>query len=251
MPLREHLEELRRTLIRCSVAVAALFVAGVILEAPLLRFLWIPWEATRADLVEAGLRDPGPLQYLSATEGLITALKTALAAALVVGAPYLLWELWRFIGVGLVERERRAVRRAFVPGVLLFAIGLCFGFGVLLPYGLAYLVSYLDPELAVANVTLTAYFRFVVGLTVLMGFIFELPLVMWAVARAGLIRAATLSSSRRIAILLMAIFAAVITPPDPVTMLLVGAPMVVLYEIGLALAGMAERARARADAQRL
>ena len=251
MPLREHLDELRRTLVRCAVVYLALFVAGLVFEKQLLDFLWIPWRTTRADLVAAGLRDPGPLQYISAAEGMVTALKASFAAAALVGAPFYLWELWRFIGVGLVEKERRAIRRAFFPGLVLMVAGLGFGYFVLLPYGLEYLVSYLDPELAVANVTLTAYFKFVASLTLLMGFVFELPLVMWAVARAGLVGARTLSKSRRIAILMIAVFAAVMTPPDVVSMLLVSVPMIGLYEVGLLLARMADSARARADARRL
>lgn len=251
MPLRAHLDELRGTLVRCVVVLVLLFVLGVVLEKFLLDFVWIPWNTTRADLVALGRADPGPLVTIGPAEAMIAALKLAFMFAALVGSPYFLWQMWRFIGVGLNEVERRAVQRAFWPGLLLLLGGMSFGYTILLPFGLEYLVSYLDPSYAIPNVTVTSYVKFVTSLTLLMGLVFELPLLMWAIVRAGLIGAATLRRSRRIAILLMLVFAAVMTPPDAVSMCLVGAPMIVLYEVGLWLARGAERARVRSGGRRI
>jgi sec-independent protein translocase protein TatC len=247
MPLRQHLEELRRTLVRCFVAVVLLFGAGIALEPQLLKFVWVPWNTTRASLVASGAVDPGPLIYIGPAEGMLTALKVAFLFAALVGAPFLLWELWRFIGVGLVPSERAAVRRAFLPGLGLLIVGMVFGYTVLLPFGLEYLVSYLPQELAISQVTVSHYVKFVTALTLLMGFVFQTPLVMWAIVRAGLVQVATLRRSRRVAVLLLMVFAAVATPPDPVSMLLVGLPMIGLYEIGLLAGEVARRQRERRD----
>jgi sec-independent protein translocase protein TatC len=252
MPLRQHLQELKLCLIRCTAAVVVLFVVGVMFEAPLLRFIWEPWTQTRAACLLSGERDPGPLTYIGPAEGMVTALKVSFLFAVVVGAPFILWELWSFIGVGLKPKERRAILRAFLPGVFLLICGLAFGYRILLPTGLQYLVTYMPPELAVSSVTVSNYLKFVTNLTVIMGFVFETPLVMWAIVRAGLIRVETLAKSRKVAVIVILVFAAAATPgSDPVTMMLVAGPMLALYEVGLLLGRSAERTRARGAGARL
>jgi len=248
MPLRMHLEELRRTLIRCAVVFVALIVVGVVFDHQLLEFVNEPWRKTREVLSPpAGPRDPGPLTYIGPGEGMLAALKVSFLFSVFFGAPFFIWELWRFIGVGLLPKERAAVRRGFVPGVILFLAGLWFGFEVLLPMGLPAMVNYVSPDIAVSNVTLGNYLSFVTVMTLVMGLVFELPLVMWAVVRAGLVERATLAKSRRIMVLGSAVFAAVITPStDAWSMLLVLGPMLVLYEVGLVLCIAADRAKARA-----
>ncbi len=248
MPLRVHLNELRLTLIRCAVVMTVLLFVGIAFDQQLLEFLNEPWRKTRAALTPPlGPRDPGPLSYIGPGEGMLAALRVSFLFSVFVGSPYFLWELWRFIGVGLLPKERAAVRRGFIPGVLLFLGGLAFGFEVLLPIGLPAMVNYLDPAIAVSSLTIGNYYSFVVTMTLIMGLVFELPLVMWAIVRAGLIQRATLAGSRKLVVLGSAVFAAVITPStDPWSMLLVLGPMLLLYEVGLVLCRAAERGRERA-----
>ncbi|MGQ0552654.1 MAG: twin-arginine translocase subunit TatC [Planctomycetota bacterium] len=252
MPLRQHLNELRRSLIRCALLLGGLFVIGIVFDKQLLAFLWQPWNETRESITAAGLRDPGPLSFLGPAQGMMAAFRVSFLFALVCGAPYFLWELWRFVGVGLMPRERAAVWRAFFPGVALLLIGMYFGYTLLLPTTLEYLVTYIPPELAVSAVTVNDYLSFVIALTLVMGFVFETPLIMWAVARAGLVRAQTMGKSRRFAFLAILVFGAIVTPgTDVLSMLAVSGPMYVLYEVGLVLARQAERARERRDRARL
>jgi sec-independent protein translocase protein TatC len=249
MPLREHLNELRRTLIRCSIVMVVLLVVGVAFDDRLLRFLCEPWDKVREALSPPnGARDPGVLTCISVGEGMMAALKVSFLFSVAVGAPFFIWELWRFIGVGLLPKERSAVRRAFLPGLLLFLVGLWFGFEVVLPVGLAAMVSYLPPDIAVSNVTLGSYLGLVISMTLIMGAVFEVPLIMWAGVRAGIIERATLARSRRAVIVGAALLAAIITPStDAVNMLLVFVPMLMLFELGLILCRGAERGRARAE----
>lgn len=248
MPLRQHLNELRLTLIRCAIALVLLLFVGIFFDDALLRFFCQPWFKVRAALAPpAGPRDPGPLTYISAGEGMMSALRVSFLFAVVVGGPYFLWELWRFIGVGLKPRERAAVRRVFFPAVLLFVAGLWFGFEMLLPVGLQAMVTYVAPDIAVSGVTLGNYLQLVISMTLIMGGVFELPLVMWAVVRAGFVSRKTLAKSRRAVVLGCAVFAAVITPTtDAINMLLVFIPMLALFELGLILCLSAEAARKRA-----
>jgi sec-independent protein translocase protein TatC len=174
-------------------------------------------------------------------------VRVAFLFSVFAGSPYFLWELWRFIGVGLLPRERAAVQRGFIPAVFLFLGGLTFGFEVLLPLGLPAMVNYLPPEIAISSVTIGNYYSFVVTMTLIMGLVFELPLVMWAIVRAGLIARRTLATSRKVVVLGSAVFAAAITPSTDVwSMLLVLGPMLLLYEVGLLLCLTAESSRERA-----
>jgi sec-independent protein translocase protein TatC len=253
MPLREHLNELRVMLIRCAIVLVVLLCVGLYFDSTLLRFMCEPWTKTRAALAPpAGPRDPGALTYLSPGEGMMASLRVSFLASVAFGAPYFIWELWHFIGVGLKARERAAIRMVFIPGVILFLVGLWFGFDVMLPVGLQAMVNYLPPDIAVSNVTLENYLQLVIAITLIMGGVFELPLVMWAVVRTGLISRKTIASSRRVVILGLAVFAALITPTtDAVNMLLVFVPMLGLFELGLLACFLAERARARALARQL
>ena len=253
MPLRQHLNELRLTLIRCSIVLVILLVAGLYFDEPLLKFLCEPWTKTREALTPPnGPRDPGALSYLSPGEGMMAALRVSFLAAVAFGAPYFLWEMWRFIGVGLKANERSAIRKVVIPGVILFLVGLWFGFEILLPLGLPAMVNYLPPDVAVSSVTLNNYLGLVIALTLIMGGVFELPLVMWAVVRTGIVERKSLAGSRRAVLLGIALFSALVTPTtDAVNMLLVFVPMIGLFELGLLACIPAQRARIRAQARDL
>jgi len=251
MPLREHLDELRKTLLRCVMVFAGLFAVGLFLMPTLLKFVNIPWTRALEGILAAVAADPGPMVYIGASEGMIFGLKIAFLSAILAGAPFFLWELWRFIGVGLVPIERGAVRKAFLPSVAMLLLGMFFGFTFLLPYAFQFLVTYLPEELAIAQVTVSSYLSFVSSLTLLMGFVFETPLIMWVLVRAGLVKLETLKGGRRMSVLCVMIFASIATPPDPFTMVFVALPMLVLYEVGLLLGRQAERARAASDNKRI
>lgn len=242
MSLREHLEELRRRLFWSLGVFMVMFFVGVMLKEPLVKFVLVPWNVAREGMMASGYPDPGPLRNIGPAEPFIFTLKLAAAFAIIAGAPLYLHQLWRFIGVGLVERERRALGRSFPVAIVLLLIGMAFGYRILLPLGLQFLVPYVPAELVQPEVTVSAYFSLVAALTVLMGFVFELPLIMWLLVRAGLVEVSTLSGSRRVAIIVMLVFSAMMTPPDVVTQVLVTGPMIILYEIGLVLARRADRA---------
>ncbi|RKY20207.1 MAG: twin-arginine translocase subunit TatC [Planctomycetota bacterium] len=246
MPLRQHLEELRGCVARSGMVLAALFIGGMIFDNPLVAFMIGPWDAARAAMIADGVPDPGMLAFIKPTEGFLFSMKVAGAFALLVGGPYLLWEVWRFVGAGLHLHERRSVKRALPFAMALFVLGLSFGFYVVVPISLPILLTWVSVELAHPTITLQEFLSLLLTLTLLLGFVFELPVLMWLVVRAGLMEADTLASSRKLAMLLMLVFAAIMTPPDVITQIFVALPMFVLYEIGLLLAKRAQAARERA-----
>ncbi|HZL98623.1 MAG TPA: twin-arginine translocase subunit TatC [Planctomycetota bacterium] len=252
MPLRQHLIELRGSLLRCFAALVVTSAVAFYWNAELLEFVIGPWTTARAGALAAGYPDPGLLTVIGPAEGMVFALRVAFLFGMLAAAPVILWELWRFIGVGLLAEERRLVHLIFFPALLLFAAGVVFGWLALLPVTLQVLATYLDPAQFRSNVTVSQYFSFVSLLTLVMGFVFETPLVMWSLVRVGLVGAAALRKARRIAMLVALFLSAVLTPTtDAVTMLFVAVPMIVLYEVGLLAAIHAQRRRERAGERRL
>jgi sec-independent protein translocase protein TatC len=231
MPLRQHLEELRGCLFRSFIAFVVLFIVGFIFVDELISFIILPYEWARARIVEDGGPDPGTLVLIRPAEGFIFAMKVAGSFAIMGGAPLFLREVWSFVGAGLLARERKAIFKAFPFAVGLFLLGLAFGFTVLLQLAYPILLTFVSEEVARPTITLSEYFFSLRSLTLL-----------WLVVRSGLVQYATLAGSRRAAILVMLIFAAIMTPPDVVTQVLVVIPMAGLYEVGLLLAKRADKA---------
>lgn len=242
MTLGEHLNELRGCLLRSALVFGLLFVVCMVFQHEIGAFMQVPWERARASLLGSGHPDPGRLVFIGPAEGVIFSLKSAGLVAALLGGPWFLWEVWRFVGAGLHTHERAAVLRIFPAAVVLFMGGLAFAWGVMVPFGLPFLLSWLG-DLAEASITLEMYFGFLATLGMVLGLIFELPILMWLVVRAGLVDAATLSNSRRVAILIILVGGALLTPPDPLTQVMVAVPAVALYEVGLLLARRAEAAR--------
>lgn len=242
MPLRAHLEELRSRLIKSTVVLVVLLVGGLFLKDMLLAVIQRPWSSARAAIeVSTGL-DIGTLGQIKPHEQMVFAIKVSGVFAIIVGAPYYIAQAWGFIQSGLLKREKRAIHRSFPVAIGLFAAGLLFGYFMLVPMGLRFMLTFYGPEQIDIQVTLSEYFAVLSALTVLMGFVFELPLLMWVVVRAGIMEASTLSSSRRTAFVIFLVFATLLTPPDPATQMLVAVPMYGLYEIGLHFARKAQAA---------
>jgi sec-independent protein translocase protein TatC len=243
MPLRRHLEELRGCILRGGLVMVVLFAVGMAIDDVLATVMVKPWSLAREAMVADGLADPGRLGFIKPTEAFLFSMKVAMSFAMLLGAPYILYEVWRFIGVGLHSHERKAVFKAFPAAIALFGAGLSFGYLLVLPLALPILLTWIPAELARAQVTLQEYLSLLLTLTLLLGVVFELPILMWLIVRAGIVEVSTLASSRKVASLCMLIFAAIMTPPDPMTMVLVAGPMVGLYEVGLLVSRRAQSAR--------
>lgn len=280
MTLGEHLEELRTRLIRSAVALVAVFIGSYLFVGPIANFVMAPLGRAigmlNADLVELHeeelasdpsleraryfepadsrqLREPIPTRPRgdAAHSGFFFQLKICLLFALAVAGPYMLWQLWQFIAAGLYPHERRSVYRLFPAAAALFVTGVAFGYTVLVPYGYYFLarVSLLqirhDPEVGL-------YFTFLNTLCLALGAVFQLPIVMTALARVDLVRAATFARYRPHFLVGALAVSALLTPPDPITQLMMAVPMVLLYEVGILLARLsARRAAAAAPAEGL
>ncbi len=174
-----------------------------------------------------------PLRLLSYTEAFFSHLKVAFLVGLLIGLPWITYEIWLFIAAGLYQNERSAVA-PFLPFSLMgLVLGGTFAYFVLIPVGLTYLGSYGDPELVDPDFTLTNYLSLVFTLLIGMGLVFQLPLVMVFLSRSGMVTPEQMRQHQRFAILGSLIIGAFLTPPDVVTQLLMAVPMILLYQAGI------------------
>ncbi|MFN2114782.1 MAG: twin-arginine translocase subunit TatC [Anaerolineae bacterium] len=226
MPLLEHIRELRDRLIW---SVGTLFV-GMLVALVFSRKLI------------AGLTDMCSVcQFIviRPTESVIAYFRVALVMGLVVAMPMILYQTVSFVLPALHKHEKRYLYVLLPGAALLFATGVAFGYYIVLPRTINFLATFLVEEAAAAW-SLSNYIAFVTNMLVVIGVTFQTPLVVYLLAKLGIVTPATMSRYRRHAILIIAIIAAVLTPtPDPFTMLLVAVPMVILYELGIVLARLA------------
>jgi sec-independent protein translocase protein TatC len=231
----EHLSELKRRLFRVSI-VAVIFVA-----IALVNFSWIFEQFTsdsRALIEAAG----GDIIQLTLTEAWVAAAKLAVMIGLTASFPYFLWEMSRFFTPGLKTNEQKYVYLLIPAALISFAAGAVFAYEVLIPRLFEFMLKF-QGNLAVPQITAASVVSMTVGIVFWLGTICELPIVMFLLAKIGLLNSRWAKTKRRWVILLAFVFGAAVTPTDPVSQVIVAIPVMFLFEIGMLLVRFAERGR--------
>ena len=184
------------------------------------------------------------LQAVGMSESFSAYMQVCMLAAGLVSAPILLLQVWKFIAAGLYDHEKKTVTRVLPWSLVLFFIGFAFGFFVLANLSVQFLVSYGEIDVVRPQVTVGSYFSLLLLLLLVMGMVFQIPLIMTVLSGVGLVTPKFWRSKRRHCILAIFIIAAVITPPDYISQLIVAGPMLVLFELGIFLAARAAKLRA-------
>ncbi|MFH1577936.1 MAG: twin-arginine translocase subunit TatC, partial [Candidatus Omnitrophota bacterium] len=223
-PLLEHLGELRKRIIYSLIAIL-LGAAGVY---PLV------------NTVLGHLIQPvGQLVFISPVEAFGSRLKLTFFLGIFVSLPVVLYQIWKFIQKGLLPREKRNVFPLVFLSFILFSLGGCFGYFVIIPIGVKFLLSY-GTETLVPMISVSRYLSFLFSLVFCFGLIFELPLIIGFLTKLGILRAEVLRTKRRFAVLGIFVTAAILTPPDVFTQLLMAGPLLALYEISIHVARLIE-----------
>ena len=251
MPFLDHLEELRWHLFKALGGVAVMCVlcfvfADWIITNVLLaqtKSTYFMYDILGVDAVDV------VLQNRTVTGQFFAYYGTILAAALVLGSPVIVYQLWKFIEPGLYPGEKKGVRFAAAFATFFFACGIAFGYLILSPYALQYFASFSISSSILNEFDINRYFSMLIGWTFSAGLLFEAPVVMVVLARLGIVNSAMLSSSRRFALVLILILAAVLTPPDPLSMIIMAIPLLLLYELSIWLVKGVERGLRR-DAEK-
>ncbi|MDD6892133.1 MAG: twin-arginine translocase subunit TatC [Bacteroidales bacterium] len=243
----EHLEELRRVLFRMvAVAVAGMLVAFAFKE-PLFEVVMAPhrpdfwlYRGLRWLAVTTGMDalDPGDFHVKLINTQLagqfVTHMSVSLYAGIVLVSPYLLYALFGFIAPGLYTRERRYAVRVLSAGYLLFLTGVLLNYFLLYPLTFRFLALYQVSEEVVNTITLTSYVDTLAMMSLLMGIVFEIPVVCWLLGKLGWLNAARMRAWRKQVVVALLVVAAVITPTSDVfTLLMVACPMWLLYEASI------------------
>lgn len=227
MTLVEHLDELRTRLLRClgvllaAVVVSMAFYRGLVDWATLPHFRAMTWA-----------HSPTGFVVIDLTKTIGAIMKLSMIAGFFVASPYIARELWAFVAAGLYTRERRYVKQFAPASFLLFILGCAFGYFLLIPYAIYAMVTMLPLEKVTPTLGLGEYLSLFLTLTIILGLVFQLPLVMVFLTKIGLVPSRRYRSWRRHALLGNVVFAAVISPPDLLSMAVFALPMLVLYELG-------------------
>ena len=228
MTIMQHFAELRRRILWAVAFFMAAFVGGWFVAPFVQEFLTMPLLSV--------LRDAQML-YTGITDGLMVQLSVALLVAIMVTTPFALYQIWRYVAPGLHKNERQFVVSIFVFSPLLFVFGVAFAFYVLFPFVFSFFIELNEtaPVPAVIMPVVRDYMTFAIGLLKVFGIAFQLPLVLVLLNRAGVLPRERVIAMQRYAIIFIVIAAAILTPPDIVSQILLAVPMLLLFEISVLL----------------
>lgn len=225
MSVGAHIEELRKRILIALLALVVTTIASFSFAEKGIEYLAIPI---------GGVEN---LIALEVTENVGVYMRVALLSGFILALPVLLYQILAFVLPGLKPGEKRSLMLAIPAAVLLFASGVAFAYFVMLPTALPFLISFISVQ---TTLRLSSYFEFVTSLLFWIGASFEMPLVVYVMARFGLVKASVLLRGWRYALVIIAILAAVITPtPDPVNMGLLMLPLFLLYLLSVLFAHIA------------
>lgn len=248
-PLIEHLIELRQRLMRSIIAIAIAFVICFYFADEIFNLLIIPYE--RAAGADRDIR----LIYTAPQEYFFTQLKLALFGAMFLAFPILANQIYKFIAPGLYRHERQAFLPYLIATPILFAAGAGLVFFLVMPLALQFFLS-MEQEGGAGRASIellpkvNEYLGLVMTLIFAFGLVFQMPVVLTLLARAGLVSSDTLKTKRKYAIVLTFVAAAVLTPPDPISQLGLAIPTLLLYEVSIQAVRLVEaRRRERESAE--
>lgn len=229
MPIMEHLRELRTRLITAGVAVLVAFVVTLVFAQDIFDWLAAPMNAA------LHATDRGTLAVTEATEGFFVQMRVAGFTALFAASPVIFWQIWRFVAPGLYDTERRWVLPLVSASTALFLGGAAFAYYVVFRIGFPVFLE-MNGEEVKAVLSISSYLSFATTVMVAFGVSFQLPVVVWFLARLGLIDHLDMMRGFRYSLVGIFVVAGVLTPPDAISQVLMAGPLVLLYGVGIVVA---------------
>lgn len=224
IPFTSHLEELRKRLITGFIAIGVGAVISFAFKERLFNILVQP-------LIKV-MEEGDTLIFTGLPEAFFTYLKVALLAGILLASPVILYEFWMFVAPGLYKKERRLLGPIVVLSSFFFIGGALFGYFIVFPWGFKFFLGFATETIRPLP-SMKEYFAFSAKLLLAFGLVFELPLVLTFLARLGIVSVDFLRRNRKYALLLFFIGAAILTPPDVITQIMMALPLMALYEISI------------------
>jgi sec-independent protein translocase protein TatC len=233
MTFLEHLEELRR---RIFISVGTIFGCFIFLYSltneTIRRYFMMP--------MQEAIEGKGTFQFTSPAEGFLFDLKLALVVAIFAASPMLFYQFWAFVAPALYKKEKKYVIPFLFFSTVLFVGGAVFGYFIVFPIGFQFFSQFATEGVSI-NPKLNEYFSFATKLLLAFGLTFELPLILVFLGRVGLIDVKFLNRNRKYAIIILVTLAAMFTPPDVISQILLAAPLWILYEVSTLLVWITQR----------
>ncbi|MBD1259117.1 twin-arginine translocase subunit TatC [Maribacter polysiphoniae] len=264
MSFLDHLEELRWHLIRSILAIVLIGVVAFVMS----RFIFdnIIFAPTRMDfptyrffcdiatffgIESAFCAEKLPFTIQSRLMGgqFSADIWTAIWAGFIIGFPYVLYEVWKFISPGLYEKERKNSRGFIFIASLLFFMGVLFGYYVVAPLSINFLGTYQVSDIVLNEFDIGSYIATLRTSVIACGIIFELPIIIYFLTKTGLVTPEILRKYRKIALVIVLIISAVITPPDVTSQIIVAVPVLILYQVSIHISKMVLRSEAKKEAK--
>lgn len=248
MSFLDHLEELRWHLIRVTLAIVLIAIVAFIFKGTMFDIIFGPknpdfisydilckisnfFGATKGCIAEGEM--DFIIQSRKVAGQFSAAIWTSIMAGVVIGFPYILYEFWKFISPGLYDNERNSSRGFIIIASLLFFLGVAFGYFVVAPLSINFLANFTISDTIENEFDIDDFIGLVRASVLASGFIFELPIIMYFLTKIGLITPEFLRKNRKYALVIVLILAAIITPPDISTQVIVAVPIIILYEVSI------------------
>jgi sec-independent protein translocase protein TatC len=255
MSFLDHVEELRWHLVRSSAAILIFGIIAFLMKDFLFdKIIFAPkdpnfityrvfCDVSRFFGTEGLCIDdiPFTFQSLEMGEQFNVHVWISITAGFIIAFPFIIWEFWKFISPGLYEKERKGAVAFIIVSSFLFFIGVLFGYYIITPLSVNFLGSYSVSELVARNITISSYISLLKSSVLASGLIFELPIIMYFLTKMGIVTPDFLIRTRKYALVIVLIIAAVITPPDVVSQIIVAIPILILYEVSIIISKLVMR----------
>lgn len=266
MSFLNHLEELRWLLVRSSIAILITsviavyfnqFIFDVIIFGPkqgsFVTYQFFCDIAQRFNLDQSFCNNELPfvIQNRTMDGQLSVMIWTCLTAGFIMAFPFILWEFWKFISPALYEKERKYAKSFIIVSSFLFFLGVLFGYFILVPLSINFLANFTISSVVENQIDINSYISLVKTTSLATGLVFELPIIIFFLAYLGLITDAFLKEYRRYAYVLILIIAAIVTPPDVISQLIVSIPLIILYECSIVIAKIITKNNLRKEANQV
>lgn len=232
MSFMDHLTELRKRLFYSILAIVVTGVVCFLYAKEMIEFLIHP---------ALLLNPPIHLQVLKVQGMFIVQVLVAFAGGLILSIPVLVYQIWAFVKPGLYRKERKWVGLLIVITFFCFIAGAAMAYYLMLPLALRFFMNINQPYAVSPIIAIDYYIRFVVMLMLSVGVVFELPVISFVLAKMGVLQATFMKKSRKYALIVIFILAAILTPPDPFTQLLMVVPLIIVYEISITIVRLSEK----------
>jgi len=236
----EHIEELRKRLVICAIFFILALIVSFYFAKPIIKYIQYSEQAEQLTLNAFNVGDP-----------LTVYLEVTFIVAFIITSPIILYQLWAFITPGLHETERKATLKYIPYAFLLFVIGLAFGYYILFPNVMNFMMQLSNDLEIQQTIGINEYFGFLFKLVVPFGIIFELPVVMLFLARLGILNPQLMVKFRKYSYFVLFVLAVLVAPPDIISYILISIPLFVLYEISIVIARIGFRKYQVAEEMRI